>query len=185
MGVDKALVRLAGRPLIAYAIERLHPQVGALAISANGDAGRFAAFGLPVLADDPANRDAGPLAGVAAGLVFAEREGWPLLATAPCDAPFAPADYVHLMAKAMAISGAFAALAESPNGLEPLFALWRVAALAPLRAYLAEGGRSPRAFLTSLGATRVPFATSEGDDAFTNLNSPAELERARSKAERG
>jgi molybdopterin-guanine dinucleotide biosynthesis protein A len=185
MGVDKAFVVLDGRSLIARAINRLRPQVDALAISANGDPGRFAAFGLPVLADAPAELGVGPLAGVAAGLVYANREGWPLLATAPCDAPFAPADYVARLASAIAESFALAAVAESARGLQPVFALWRVAALPPLRAYLAGGGRSPGAFLTSLGAKRVPFAPGEGGDAFANLNTPAELERARSTFERG
>ena len=54
-GVDKGLVLLAGRPMIAHAIERLRPQCARLAISANGDPARFAQFGLPVMADDPKN----------------------------------------------------------------------------------------------------------------------------------
>ena len=48
-GGDKPLLHLHGRPLLAHVIERLTPQVAALAISANGDPARFAAFGLPVL----------------------------------------------------------------------------------------------------------------------------------------
>jgi len=181
MGLDKAFVSLDGRPLIAHAIDRLRPQVEALAISANGDASRFAAFGLPVLADDPADLDAGPLAGLAAGLAFAKREGFRLVATAPCDAPFAPGDFVARLAEAMAASRTVAALVETPHGLEPLFALWRADALAALRPYLAGGGRSPRDFLAALGAVRTPFSPAPGDDPFANLNSPAELERARAK----
>ena len=50
-GTDKALMPLAGRPMLAHALARLAPQVPLLAISANGDPARFAAFGLPVLAD--------------------------------------------------------------------------------------------------------------------------------------
>ncbi|TKA96174.1 molybdenum cofactor guanylyltransferase MobA, partial [Cereibacter changlensis] len=49
-GADKALLPLAGRPLLAHVRDRLEPQVEALALSANGDAARFAGFGLPVLA---------------------------------------------------------------------------------------------------------------------------------------
>ena len=52
-GADKGFVTLAGRPMLANAIERLRPQCESLAISANGDATRFASFGLPVIADDP------------------------------------------------------------------------------------------------------------------------------------
>jgi molybdopterin-guanine dinucleotide biosynthesis protein A len=181
MGVDKAFVSLDGRPLISHVIDRLHPQVAALAISANGDTSRFADLGLPILADDPADRDAGPLAGVAAGLAYAAREGWPLVATTPCDAPFAPVDFVARLSAAMAESGSLAALVEGPNGLEPLFALWRADALARLRVHLAEGGRSPRDFLIALGAARARFAPAEGGEPFANLNNPADLEHAQAK----
>ena len=184
MGEDKAFVSLEGRPLIAHVLDNLHRQVDALAISANGDASRDAAFGAPVLADALGDRDAGPLAGIVAGLAYAEREGWPLVATAPCDAPFAPPNYVSRLTEALAASSVPAALVESPSGLEPLFALWRVVALPSLRAYLAEGGRSPRAVLTSLGAVRVHFGLADDAEAFANLNGPAELEQARAKSER-
>ena len=43
-GADKGFVTLAGRPMLAHAIERLRPQCESLAISANGDATRFASF---------------------------------------------------------------------------------------------------------------------------------------------
>ena len=43
-GGDKGLRPLAGRPLLAWTIERARPQVTALALNANGDAARFAAW---------------------------------------------------------------------------------------------------------------------------------------------
>ena len=58
---------LAGKPMLAHVIERLRPQVGALVINANGDPARFAAFGLPVVADT-VDGFVGPLAGVLAGM---------------------------------------------------------------------------------------------------------------------
>ncbi|HJT06390.1 MAG TPA: NTP transferase domain-containing protein, partial [Stellaceae bacterium] len=69
-GGDKGLKLLAGRPILAHIIERAAPQVAALALNANGDAARFAAFGLPVVADSVPDF-AGPLAGVLAGLDWA------------------------------------------------------------------------------------------------------------------
>ena len=47
-GADKALVFFAGRSLITAVIDRFAPQVSDIAISARGDAGRFAALGLPM-----------------------------------------------------------------------------------------------------------------------------------------
>src|SRR5262245_1961092 len=73
-GGDKCLLELGGRPILAHVIERLAPQVAAMALNANGDPRRFAAFGLPVLADSVAGH-AGPLAGVLAGLDWAAARG--------------------------------------------------------------------------------------------------------------
>ncbi|MBM3565514.1 MAG: molybdenum cofactor guanylyltransferase MobA, partial [Alphaproteobacteria bacterium] len=50
-GGDKTLRLLGGRPMLARVIERARPQVGELIINANGDPSRFAAHGLPVVAD--------------------------------------------------------------------------------------------------------------------------------------
>jgi len=50
-GGDKGLLALSGRPVLAHVLERFRPQVGPLALNANGDAPRFRAFGLPVVAD--------------------------------------------------------------------------------------------------------------------------------------
>ena len=51
-GVDKGLVELDGRPMVAHVLDRLSPQVGALVINANQNRDRYAAFGDPVIADD-------------------------------------------------------------------------------------------------------------------------------------
>ena len=105
-GADKGLMLLAGRPMLAHVIERLAPQCGRLAISANGDPARLAAFGLPVVSDEPQNY-AGPLAGVLAGLELASRiaPGISHVATAPADAPFLPQDFVSRLGAALAPNG--------------------------------------------------------------------------------
>ena len=75
-GGDKCLRMVGGRPILSRVIDRLRPQVSDIVINANEDAGRFAAFGLPVVADSISGY-AGPLAGVHAGLewVRANRPG--------------------------------------------------------------------------------------------------------------
>ena len=92
-GGDKCLLPLAGRPLLAHAIERMAPQVGALVLSANGDPARFGEFGLPVVADTFPGFQ-GPLAGLLAGMRWAEARGATSVATAPADTPFFPRDHV-------------------------------------------------------------------------------------------
>ena len=53
-GGDKTLRPLAGRRVIDHVLERLRPQVPQMALNANGDPARFAAFELPVIADSMA-----------------------------------------------------------------------------------------------------------------------------------
>jgi molybdopterin-guanine dinucleotide biosynthesis protein A len=181
MGTEKALVEFGGKPLIACVIDRLLRQVAAIAISANGDPRRFARFELPVIADPPAYRDIGPLAGIAAGLALAEAGGHRLVLTVPCDAPFAPLDLASRLSHAAAANRAAAAVAAGPGGLEPLFALWRSDLRLPLEQALERGARSPREFLAACNAFRLSFATTGEEDPFVNLNSPVQLATARAR----
>ena len=66
-GGDKGLLELAGKPMLGHVIDRLSPQVGRVAINANGEPSRFAPFGLPIVADTVSGF-VGPLAGVLAGM---------------------------------------------------------------------------------------------------------------------
>jgi molybdopterin-guanine dinucleotide biosynthesis protein A len=52
-GLDKGLQALQGRPLVEHAIERLRPQVGQLAISANRNVDVYRRYGFPVWPDVP------------------------------------------------------------------------------------------------------------------------------------
>lgn len=167
-GADKALLMLAGRPLLAHVMARLAPQVEALAVSANGDAARFAAFGLPVLTDAPDHLGAGPLAGVLAGLDWAAGLGAERLLVVAVDTPFLPTD---LAARLGATPGA--AFAASAGRDHPSVALWPVDGRAQLAALFALGERRLRAALA--GATRVEFVS---PDPFFNINSPADLAAA-------
>jgi len=181
--VDKGLVLIAGRPMIARAIERLRPQCEALAISANGDPARFAGFGLPVLADDPQNF-AGPLAGVLAGLEHCVRAAPAMthIATLPADAPFAPHDFVAKLHAARRAAGTAIAVAASGGRRHHAAALWPVALAAELRRVLAqEGLRKVEAFAARFSVAAAEWP-SEPVDPFFNVNSPEDLARAEALA---
>ena len=124
-----------------------------------------------------------PLAGVAAILARAAGEGFVWVATAPCDAPFLPLDLVTRLAEPI-VFGAPAAVAVGAGGLEPLFALWPVAAAGRIEAALAERRAGPSRVLQEMGAARVSFAASAEADPFANLNTPEELAAAESLATR-
>ena len=49
-GVDKGLVDLAGKPMVAHVLERFAPQVDEVLVNANQNLDRYAAFGYPVVA---------------------------------------------------------------------------------------------------------------------------------------
>jgi molybdopterin-guanine dinucleotide biosynthesis protein A len=171
MGAEKALLPLAGRPLVAHVVDRLRPQVAELFINANGEAARFQRFDCAVVADAAGAGLDGPLRGVGAALAFARERGFSWLATAPCDAPFLPLDLVARLAAALALRGAPVVVAESARGIEPMFALWSAGAEREIAAEFARGEANPRRVMARLGAARVFFAASDGEDPFANLNS--------------
>ena len=175
MGRPKALTPFLGEPLVARVLGRLRPQAGALYLNASG--AKYAGFGAPMVEDALRWRGAGPLAGVAAALARADADGLAFLVTAPCDAPFLPRD---LVARLMAAGQGGAAVAISDTGLEPMFALLPVSALAQVEAALTAGRASPRSVLEGLGAARVAFP-SQGDP-FANLNTPEEFAAAEALA---
>jgi molybdopterin-guanine dinucleotide biosynthesis protein A len=165
-GADKAFLRLAGQPLIAHLLTRLAPQAARMAISANGDPARFAAYGLPVLADGGL-AGKGPLAGVAAGLAWAASIGADALFTIPVDTPFIPPDVIARLAPAPA-----AALWQGRQ--HHLVALWPVAFLPALLGFLElPGVYKVRDALALAAARQVAFK--ETDDPFHNINTPEDL----------
>jgi molybdopterin-guanine dinucleotide biosynthesis protein A len=162
-------------------VARLGPQVSGLALNANGDPARFAAFGLPVLADGMADFP-GPLAGVLAGLDWAATQGADAIVTAAADTPFFPRDLVARLEAAAREAGTRLALAATPDAegrLErhPTFGLWPVALREDLRAALAGGLRKIVAWTDRHGAATAGFGT-DPFDPFFNVNTPDELEQA-------
>lgn len=175
MGRDKAFVRLGGRPLVAHVVERLSPQVAALAISANVDLDRFAEFGLDVLTDESDVAGGGPLAGVLAGLSFATRRGFEAIATVPVDAPFLPREFVSTLTKNAKIEAPV--VAECEGRQEPLFAIWPTSAGAAVRAALLGGDLAVHKILAKLGGRAAPFPPSD-PYPFLNINAPSDLAAA-------
>lgn len=171
-GGEKAAAVLAAMPLVMRAARRLERSCVAVGVSARPgtEAESLArAAGLPVLHDAPGDA-AGPLAGVRAGLEWAQGLGAQALAVSPCDAPLLPDD---LFTRLIEAAGDGAAMAETSDGREPLCAVWPVSALTQLAAALAGGAHPPTwRMLESLGAHQVHF---ESAAAFANLNTREDL----------
>jgi molybdopterin-guanine dinucleotide biosynthesis protein A len=183
-GGDKGLLDLSGQPMLARVMERLGPQVGPMAINANGDPARFAAFGLPVLPDDVPDFP-GPLAGVLAGLRWAaQREiGADAIVTVSADAPFLPRTLVTMLAAAAATKPGAIAIARSGGEIHPVIGLWPTRHADDLEAALRAGTRKVLAWTDRHGTLPVDFpmvaAGAETIDPFFNANTPGELDDAR------
>src|SRR5262245_47039283 len=158
-GTDKALLPLGGTTLIERAIARASVQVPDLIINANGDPGRFAHLGLPVIAD-PVGGFVGPIAGVLAGFEWmrAKRPSARWLASFSCDSPFFPMDMVErLIAKAMS-ERTQVAVAESGSRDHPVFAVWSGdISVSPEDVLVKRGVRKMGDFVAMFPNTRVRF----------------------------
>ena len=178
-GGDKALRLLAGRTLLDHVIDRVGPQVSALALNANGDPARFARFGLPVVPDSIADF-VGPLAGILAGLDWtaANRPDCPMIVSVATDAPFLPADLVARLREGREEAGADLACAASGGQPHPVIGLWPVRLREELRqAVASEGIRKVDVWTARYRLATVDFPVSP-IDPFFNANRPDDLDRA-------
>lgn len=163
-GCDKALLPLAGRPLIGYTIERLLPQVAALAINANGDPERYRDFDLPVLADDP-----GPVSGPLQGIITALNH-WPdrPLLTVAVDLPLLPRNCAHRLWQRLQSNACCYAVVGTCHALA---ILWAPGALGALMTGLDGGDVSVHSVLARIGVPES-FAPTPDEDLGLNLNTP-------------
>jgi molybdopterin-guanine dinucleotide biosynthesis protein A len=175
-GGNKCLLPLAGRPILAHVIARAAPQVSVLALNANGESGRFAGFGLPVIADDVPGFP-GPLAGILAGLDWAAGEGLGWVAGFPADCPFFPAGLVADLAAALVREGGEIACAVRAGRVQPLFGLWPVTLRHALRRDLAAGLRRVEAWTGGYRVAQAAYPAGPADPFF-NINTPDDLARA-------
>lgn len=180
-GGDKSLRELGGRPILDHVLDRVRPQVGALLLNANGEAERFADYGLPVLPDSVAGF-AGPLAGILTGMDWAATAvpdcRW--LASFACDAPFLPTDLVATLLSTCEAAGADLACARSRGRAHPVFGLWRLDLRDDLRqAVVEEEVRKVDRWTTRHRLIEVDFPdvmTAAGPlDPFFNTNRPEDL----------
>ncbi len=177
-GLDKGLIQLQGRPLAAWVIDRLRAQVDEIVISANRHLREYGALGYPVHSDDIPGH-AGPLAGIHAAASRMSSE-WVL--TSPCDTPFLPTDLARRLMRALQQQGhqaVYAADAQQPHFGIMLF---NRALLNHLKSFLEAGGRKAGGWLAAVGATPVVWPADS--EAFFNVNTPEDLARAESLANR-
>lgn len=178
-GAHKALLPLAGRPLLVHVMARIAPQVCDLAVNANEVPPELEALvpvGAAILGDSLPGRP-GPLAGVLAGLDHLAAQGLagPLL-TVPTDTPFLPGDLAERLCARQQECGTVVC-AGSSNRRHPVIALWPQGAREVIRSSLARDERKVGLLLEALGAV-TEFWNVEAGDPFFNVNTPADLKLA-------
>lgn len=177
-GGDKALLPLAGQPMLDHVVRRLRGQCDGLLLNANGDPARFESFGLPVVAD--AVRDfAGPLAGILAGLDWLadHRPHMPWVLSVAADTPFLPADLAVRLHAACTAAGTPLACAASAGRAHHAIGLWPVSLREELRHSLEAGERKIAAWTGRHGVATAEWPA-EPFDPFFNVNTPEDLAEA-------
>lgn len=178
-GVDKGLERFQGEPMAVRAMVRLMPQVGDVVVNANRNIGVYDSFGVTVLMDAIEGYQ-GPLAGMLAGLSYAET---PYLQAVPCDVPHFPTDLVQRLLQAAIQENAALAMPVTvePDGrrqTHPVFLLMRADVHDSLLQYVTKGGRKIDQWTKTLDALEVEFPDSQ---AFFNVNTLDELKELESR----
>lgn len=178
-GGDKTLKTVGGVPILERVITRLRPQVDALILNANGDPARFAAFGLPVVADGVPDHP-GPLAGVLAALYAAAalEPACEAVVSVAADGPFLPGDLVARLCAAAHAETVPMACAASGGHTHPPIALWPVGLRHELRrALVGEGVRKIDAWTARFGCAAAEWPDAPFDPFF-NANTPEDLAEA-------
>ena len=168
-GIDKGLVDVAGRPLIAWVLDTLTAQTAGIFINANRSQVEYEALGYAVIADRIGGY-CGPLAGIAAGLEHCTSD---YLVSCPCDSPLVPPDLVSRLQQQLLAEQAEIAVAHNGERLQPVFALLKRSVLASLQTYLDEGGRKIDTWYGQHGMTVVDF--SDRPEAFININTAEDV----------
>ncbi len=184
MGREKALLPWGETDLLGHALRRLGEACAETAVLSGShrfETHRFEDRGVPVHPDLPI--DAGPLGGVLTGLTILEAELGLFLAI---DLPFVT---VPLLSHLIALSqGHDAVVPVSPQGPEPLCAVYSRKCAGPIRARIDRGQLKMTSFWPDVRVRRVEAAElvafGDPERLFLNVNTAADYDRARA-AQRG
>src|SRR5882672_1901866 len=178
-GGDKARIRIGGVTILGRVIACLAPQCSAIIINANGDLGRFADTGLPVVPDSVPDF-AGPLAGVLAGLDWAAAHAPDVadLVSVPRDCPFLPVDLVERLETARKAAKQPLACARSGDWRHPVVGLWPVRLRDDLRKALIDEGLHKIEAWTARHGIAIAEWPDAPVDPFFNINTPEDVAAA-------
>ncbi len=183
MGQDKGLAHFNGRPLVARVVEQLSGLGAALLITTNQPE-EYAFLGQPLFTDLLPGK--GPLGGLYTALCATQK---PVIAVVGCDMPFIVPALLAAERDLLLGGGYDVVVPRSPDGLEPLLALYRREACLPaVRAALGAGERKMTAWYSTVQAQEMDVEVVALYDpqfrSFINLNTPEEFRAAEDLARR-
>ena len=146
-GVEKPLIEVAGRPLLAWVLERLRKQVGTVVLSGANDPA-YARFGCEMVPDRAPGE--GPLSGFATAVEAATTD-W--IFTCPGDSPYLAENLIELLAQDARRVGV--AVPHDGKRRQNLFLLMRRDRAESLVGFFDQGGRAAHRWLdeNGIGAT--------------------------------
>jgi molybdopterin-guanine dinucleotide biosynthesis protein A len=180
-GGDKALIEIGGVSILDRVLAVLSAQCVGIIISANGDPGRFADTGCPVIPDNVPDYP-GPLAGILAGLdwLAAQDNDVEWIVSVPGDCPFLPDDMVERLHQARRKMGTGVPLACARSGewRHPTVGLWPLALRQDLRKALVEEGLRKIEVWTGRHSIAIADWPDQPIDPFFNVNTPEDAAHA-------
>lgn len=174
-GVEKPLIEVAGRPLLAWLLEPLRKQVSTVVLS-GADESAYARFGCEMVPDRTPGE--GPLSGLATAVEIATTD-W--IFTCPGDTPYVAENLVELLAADAERAGV--AVPHDGNRRQNLFLLMRRERAGSLVRFFEQGGRAAHRWLDQNGIGVTDLSAMAG--SFFNVNTPDDLEAWRRRATAG
>lgn len=173
MGANKALIKIAGQPIIGTLVDQARPLTEEILVSAN-DPSAYRFLKLPVVPDLLAG--CGPLAGLHAAMHWNARELYLVLA---CDLPNLNSSF---LSRLLSLSDGFdATIPRTVDGVaHPLCAVYRRTCLPAIELALQKGAtRFIDTFLADTLSVRwvSPEHGSYDPSVLANINTPEDLER--------
>ena len=171
-GVAKPLIEVAGRPLLAWVLERLRKQVGTVILS-GAEGPSYARFDCERVPDRTPGE--GPLSGLATAFEVAGSD-W--IFTCPGDSPYLAENLVQLLAEDAERAGV--AVPHDGNRRQNLFLLMHRDRAESLVRFFEQGGRAAHRWLDENGIGVTDLSAIAG--SFFNVNTPDDLEAWRRRA---
>ncbi|WP_341711076.1 molybdenum cofactor guanylyltransferase [Erythrobacter sp.] len=172
MGGDKPSRKLAGKPLLEYALEWAMDNSDKVAIAVQAKE-QVSVHTVPILCDKVPG--IGPIGALDSAFRFSEQHDRERVMLIGCDLPLLPSDLVPTLEKRIGVEGC--AMPVSQGRDHPLAALWQVECKR-LAGYIAGGGRSLWRFSEFVGVVRVDWGQDFSPDPFANINEPTALAEA-------